>query len=88
MAKLMDIPILGIVENMSYVECPDCGRKINVFGESKTDAVAAESGLKVLAKLPLDPVLANQCDNGLIELFEGDWMESAADDIEKAVEKE
>ncbi len=85
MAKLMDIPILGIVENMSYVECPDCGRKINVFGESKTDAVAAESGLKVLAKLPLDPVLANQCDNGLIELFEGDWMESAADDIEKAV---
>ena len=87
MAKLMDIPILGIVENMSYVECPDCGRKINVFGESKTDAVAAEFGLKVLAKLPLDPVLANNCDNGLIELFEGDWMESAADDIEKAVEK-
>ena len=86
MAKLMGIPILGIVENMSYVECPDCGRKINVFGESKTDAVAAEFGLKVLAKLPLDPVLANNCDNGLIELFEGDWMESAADDIEKAVE--
>ena len=85
MAKLMDIPILGIVENMSYVECPDCGRKINVFGESKTDAVAAEFGLKVLAKLPLDPVLANNCDNGLIELFEGDYMESAADEIEKAV---
>ncbi len=85
MAKLMDIPILGIVENMSYVECPDCGRKINVFGESKTDAVAAEFGLKVLAKLPLDPVLAGYCDNGLIELFEGDYMESAADEIEKAV---
>ena len=85
MAKLMDIPILGIVENMSYVECPDCGRKINVFGESKTDAVAADFGLKVLAKLPLDPVLANNCDNGLIELFEGDYMESAADDIENAV---
>ena len=85
MARLMDIPILGIVENMSYVECPDCGKKINVFGESKTDAVAAEFGLKVLAKLPLDPVLANNCDNGLIELFEGDYMESAADEIEKAV---
>ena len=85
MAKLMDIPILGIVENMSYVECPDCGKKINVFGESKTDAVAAEFGLKVLAKLPLDPVLAGNCDNGLIELFEGDYMESAADAIEKAV---
>ncbi len=85
MAKLMDIPILGIVENMSYVECPDCGKKINVFGESKTDAVAAEFGLKVLTKLPINPVLANNCDNGLIELFEGDYMESAADEIENAV---
>ncbi len=85
MAKLMDIPILGIVENMSYVACPDCGRKISVFGESKTEAVAAEFGLKVLTKLPIDPVLANNCDNGLIELFEGDYMEEAADEIEKAV---
>lgn len=87
MAKMMDIPILGIVENMSYVECPDCGKKINVFGESKTDAVAAEFGLKVLAKLPMNPVLANNCDNGLIELFEGDYMDAAADEIEKAVNK-
>ena len=86
MAKLMDIPILGIVENMSYVACPDCGRKISVFGESKTEAVAAEFGLKVLTRLPIDPVLANNCDNGLIELFEGDYMEEAADEIEKAVE--
>lgn len=85
MAKLMDIPILGIVENMSYVECPDCGRKINVFGESRTEAVATEFGLKVLTKLPINPVLANNCDNGLIELFEGDYMESAADQIENAV---
>lgn len=88
MAKMMDIPILGIVENMSYVECPDCGKKINVFGESKTDAVAAEFGLKVLARLPINPVLANNCDNGLIELFEGDYMEAAADEIEKAVNPE
>ena len=85
MARLMEIPILGIVENMSYVECPDCGKRINIFGESRTEAVAAEFGLKVLAKLPLDPVLANNCDNGLIELFEGDYMEAAADEIEKAV---
>ena len=85
MAKLMDIPILGIVENMSYVACPDCGKKISVFGESKTEAVAAEFGLKVLTRLPIDPVLANNCDNGLIELFEGDYMEEAADEIEKAV---
>ncbi|MDD6395627.1 MAG: Mrp/NBP35 family ATP-binding protein [Firmicutes bacterium] len=86
MAKMMNIPILGIVENMSYVECPDCGKRINVFGESRTDAVAAEFGLKVLAKLPMNPVLANNCDNGLIELFEGDYMETAADEIEKAVQ--
>ena len=86
MAKLMEIPILGIVENMSYAVCPDCGRHINVFGESKTDAIAAESGLKVLARLPIDPVLAANCDNGLIELYEGDWMEAAADAIEKAVQ--
>ena len=85
MAKLMDIPILGIVENRSYVACPDCGKKISVFGESKTEAVAAEFGLKVLTRLPIDPVLANNCDNGLIELFEGDYMEEAADEIEKAV---
>jgi Mrp family chromosome partitioning ATPase len=86
MAKLMDIPILGVVENMSYVQCPDCGRKINVFGESKVEAVAAEFGVEVLAKLPMDPVLANNCDNGLIELFEGDYMDAAADAIEKAVQ--
>lgn len=86
MAKLMDIPILGIVENMSYVACPDCGRKINVFGESKIEAVASEFGVNVLTKLPIDPVLANNCDNGLIELFEGDYMEAAADAIEKAVQ--
>lgn len=85
MARMMDIPILGIVENMSYVECPDCGKRINIFGESKTDAVAAEFELKVLAKLPINPVLANNCDNGLIELFEGDYMEAAADEIEKSV---
>ena len=86
MAKLMDIPILGVVENMSYVTCPDCGRKISVFGESKIEAVASEFGVDVLTKLPIDPVLANNCDNGLIELFEGDYMEAAADAIEKAVQ--
>lgn len=82
MARLMNIPILGIVENMSYVECPDCGRRINIFGESHVDEIAARYGLPVLAKLPLDPALASVCDKGVVELFEGDWMDSAADAVE------
>ena len=82
MARLMNIPILGIVENMSYVECPDCGRRINIFGESHVDEIAARYGLPVIAKLPLDPALASVCDKGVVELFEGDWMDSAADAVE------
>ena len=58
MAKMMDVPVLGLVENMSYVKCPDCGREIHVFGESHIDEVAAKYGLKVLGKLPMEPKLA------------------------------
>ncbi len=79
MANMMDIPILGVVENMSYVECPDCGKKIAVFGESHIDEVAAEKGLKVLAKLPIDPETASLVDAGKIEDFKGDWLDGAAD---------
>ena len=82
MARLMNIPILGIVENMSYVECPDCGRRIDIFGESHVDGIAARYGLPVLAKLPLNPGLASVCDKGVVELFEGDWMDPAADAVE------
>ena len=88
MAKMMNIPVLGIVENMSYVVCPDCGKKINVFGQSKLDAVAAEHGLPVLGRIPMDPNLASQCDNGLIELFEGDFLDAAADAVEAAPARE
>ena len=83
MAKKMDIPILGLVENMSYLECPDCGKRISVFGESHIDEIAASYQLPVLAKLPVDPALSRSADQGVIELFEGDWMDSAADVIEK-----
>ena len=79
MANMMDIPILGVVENMSYVECPDCGKKIAVFGESHIDEVAAEKGLKVLAKLPIDPETASLVDAGKIKDFKGDWLDGAAD---------
>ncbi len=71
MAKMMNIPILGIVENYSYVECPDCGRKINIFGESRIDEIAAEKGLKVLGKIPMKQKVAENCDKGLIENCKG-----------------
>jgi len=67
MANMMHIPVLGFVENYSYLQCPDCGKKIEVFGKSKLDAVAAEFGLPVLARLPIDPKVAEAYDNGLME---------------------
>lgn len=82
MAEMMDIPVLGIVENMSYFKCPDCGKEIEVFGHSKIEEVAKEHGLDVLGKLPIDPKLAAACDKGMIELFEGDWLDDAAKKLE------
>ena len=67
MANMMNIPVLGFVENYSYLECPDCGKKIEVFGKSHLDAVAAEFGLPVLARLPIDPKVAESYDNGQME---------------------
>lgn len=67
MAKSMNIPVLGIVENMSYLECPDCGKEIKLFGDSQLEDVAAELGLEVLGKLPLNPQIAELCDQGKIE---------------------
>lgn len=79
MAELMNIPVLGVVENMSYYTCPDCGRQHSIFGESHLAAIASEHHLPVLARLPIDPMLAQQMDNGIIELYEGDWMQPAAE---------
>ena len=83
MAKLMDVPVLGLVENFSYVQCPDCGKRISVFGESHVEEVAEHYGIPVLGQLPIDPKLAAACDKGMLELFEGDWLDYAADVIEK-----
>lgn len=83
MANMMNIPIIGLVENMSYVQCPDCGRKIQVFGESHIDVIGEKYKIPVLAKLPIDPALAKVVDKGVVELFEGDWMDAAADAVEK-----
>ncbi|MBE5777065.1 MAG: Mrp/NBP35 family ATP-binding protein [Clostridiales bacterium] len=81
MAGMMDIPVLGLVENMSYVKCPDCGKHVNVFGESHADDTAAKFGLKMLGQLPIDQKLAGACDTGMVELFEGDWLEEAMKEI-------
>ena len=82
MAQAMNIPILGIVENMSYVACPDCGKAFQIYGESHVEEEAGKNGLKVLGRLPIDPKLAKSCDKGAMELFEGDWLEAAADAVE------
>ena len=67
MAEKMNVPVLGVVENMSYVTCPDCGKKIEVFGKSKLDAVAGEYQVDVLGRVPIDPALAAACDAGTFE---------------------
>lgn len=81
MADMMNIPILGLVENMSYFECPDCGRRHSIYGESHIEEIAAQYDIPVLAKLPIDPQLAKLCDQGTIELFEGEWLTEAAEKI-------
>lgn len=83
MAKKMNIPILGIIENMSYLKCPDCGKEINVFGKSRIEEVAKEHGIPVLGKLPIDPAIATAIDKGLIEDFQGDWLDNTAEILEK-----
>jgi Mrp family chromosome partitioning ATPase len=82
MAKMMNIPILGIVENMSYVKCPDCGKVINVFGESHVDEIAAKFQLKVLGKCPFDASISKNFDVGLAEMVNAPWLEIAADAVE------
>lgn len=87
MAKLMNIPILGLVENMSYFVCPDCGKKISVYGESGIDKLAEAHGLPILEKLPIDPKLAHMCDTGTIELVQEEYMQEARKVLEKLEKK-
>lgn len=82
MAEKMDIPILGLVENMSYVKCPDCGKEFSVFGDSRLKETAAEMKLKVLGKIPVDPEIAALCDAGEFEKFSANYLADAADIIE------
>ncbi len=75
MTGLMNIPVLALVENMSYVECPDCGKKIEVFGPSRAEEIARAYSIGKTARLPLNPKLAGACDKGMMEMYEGDWLD-------------
>lgn len=83
MASLMNIPVLGLVENMSYALCPDCGKKIHVFGESHISEIAEEFHVPVLAQMPINPALASACDNGTVEDLDCSYLEDAALVIER-----
>nr|WP_292208573.1 Mrp/NBP35 family ATP-binding protein [Butyrivibrio sp.] len=76
MANLMNIPVLGIVENMSYMKCPHCGEMLNIFGNSKIESYAASNGIDILGKIPLDPEIAALCDGGKIEDIKENYLES------------
>jgi len=81
MAKLMNIPILGLVENMSYFTCPDCGKQHSIYGESHVEELAERFGIPATARLPIDPALAAKVDAGLIEEYETDGLQSLIDSI-------
>jgi len=79
---MMNVPVIGLVENYSYFQCPDCGKQHAIFGESKLDEVAAELEIPVLARLPIDPALAAQFDAGKIEQVERNYLEGVATHID------
>ena len=81
MAELMNIPIIGLVENMSYFRCPDCGKCHSIFGESNIEKIADAHGIENIAKLPIDPEIAALADSGIIESFGGDWLDQMADAV-------
>ena len=82
MAGMMDIPVLGVVENYSYLKCPDCGKEIKLFGESHIDEVASELAMQVLGKMPLDPAYAELADQGLFYKADNPYLEDAVKKIE------
>lgn len=81
MAKMMDVPVLALVENMSYITCPDCGKEIPVFGESHIDEIAQKHGVETVARMPIAPALAAACDAGTIESFNGAWLDGVLEKL-------
>ena len=81
MTEMMNIPTIGLVENMSYAVCPGCDTHIDVFGESRVDAMAETYKIPHAARLPIDPKLSSGVDRGMVELFSGDWLDALIDAI-------
>ncbi|MBE5768909.1 MAG: Mrp/NBP35 family ATP-binding protein [Clostridiales bacterium] len=88
MAKMMNIPVLGLVENMAYMSCPDCGKRLYPFGEGKTLQVAQAHSIPLLAQIPIDPKMAHECDTGVVELFNHDWLDGAVEVVEHCPSKQ
>ena len=88
MVDMLNIPVIGLVENMSYVQCPDCGKKIEVFGESHVNEIAKQYGIPHTAALPIDRKLAASADKGIIELTNGDWLDEIANAIDQLQPRE
>lgn len=87
MAKMMNIPVLGIVENMSYVKCPDCGKEFHIFGSGKTESIADELDLPLLARIPIDTDMATMIDNGMFHLSDNTYFDDAARFIDAKLNK-
>ena len=83
MANMMNVPVLGLVENMSYFQCDECGKKHYIFGQSRLDDVARHNDIAMSARLPLNPALSAACDAGKIEMFDGDWLDAMAEALMK-----
>ena len=83
MAEMMNIPVLALVENMSGFQCDECGKVHDIFGKSHIEDVAKELGIETCARLPIHPKLAAACDKGMVELFEGNWLDPVADKLEE-----
>ena len=86
MAEMMHIPVLGVVENMAYFKCPDNDKEYKIFGESHIEEIAEKHHMPILAKVPIDPRISAVCDRGIVELFDGDWIESAVKTLEQECE--
>ncbi len=87
MANMMKVPILGLIENMSYVKCPDCGKELRIFGENNIDGIAKDFGLEVLARLPIEQKMSVAVDNGEVETLDEGYIDRAAQAVESLIKK-
>ncbi|MBR6708805.1 MAG: P-loop NTPase, partial [Clostridia bacterium] len=87
MAEMMQVPVLGLVENMSYFQCPDCGKQHSIFGDSHIDEIAEKHGITNVARLPIDPSIAAACDAGDVSKLRAEWLDDFAEQLVKDIEK-